>query len=64
MMQASNCEEGKKLKVSSSFGGYEINIFQRGSNQKSLCSEHIMKTSIIINGFDILRQELLFCFFR
>ena len=64
MMQASNCEEGKKLKVSSSFGGYEINIFQRGSNQKSLCSELITKSSIIINGFDILRQELLFCFFR
>ena len=63
-MQASSCEEGKKSQVSSSFGRFEINIFQRGSNQKSLCSEHIIKTSIIINGFDILRQELLFYFLR
>ena len=63
-MQASGCEEGKKSQVSSSFGRFEINIFQHDSNQKFLCSEHIIKTSIIINGFDILRQELLFCFFR
>lgn len=63
-MQASSCEEEKKLQVSSSFGRFEINIFQRGSNQKSFCSEHLIKTLIIIDGFDILRQELLFCSFR
>jgi len=61
-MQASNCEEDKKSQMSSSFGRFEINIFQNDSNQKSLCSEHITKTSIIINGFDILRQELIFVF--
>ncbi len=64
MLGTSNCEEGKKLQVSSSFGRFEINIFQHDSNQKSFCSEHITKTLIIINGFDILRQEILFCFFR
>jgi len=64
MVRTSNCEKGKKLQVSSNFGRFEINIFQHDLNQKSLCSEHITKTVIIINGFDILRQELLFCFFR
>jgi hypothetical protein len=54
--------------VSSNFGRFEINIFQHDLNQKSLCIEHMAETIsitiIIINGFDILRQEILFCFFR
>jgi hypothetical protein len=68
MVRTSNCEKGKKLQVSSNFGRFEINIFQHDLNQKSLCIEHMAETIsitiIIINGFDILRQEILFCFFR